>query len=279
MEALRAKEHDFQELAATSLDPMRAARDKIAKFRSQLFVALGNATARLQTGQKRLTRLGRSFIEKPRRMMEALRERENKFQGLLAPSLDPIRVANAKVAKFRSQLFVALGNVTVRLETGQKRLTRLGRSFVDKPRRMQKALRSRENDLRNLLASSPDAIVVTNLARSFVSANPKALDLFGVSETNMKKFTVDTFLSGGPIPEFDGNGSPFRRQKTRRGKCEVRRLDGSLQVAEYSLVANFVPFRHLYRFYNVTAVNQFQPATLRALRVPSFARAKHDRAN
>ena len=210
-------------------------------------------------GQAGLTRLERVLTDKRRKLMEALRAREDDLQELLATSLDSIMVANEKVARFRSQLFVALGNMAARVQTGQKRLTRLGRSFVDKPRRAQKALRSRENDLRNLLANSPDAIVVTNLVGRFVSANPKARDLFGVSEANMRKFTVDAFLSHGPIPELDGNGSPFRRQNTRQGKCEVRRLDGSLRITEYSFVANFAPFRHLYKFQNVAAINQFQP--------------------
>jgi len=196
--------------------------------------------------------------------METLRAREADFRELLTASLDSIVVATDKIAKFRSQLFVALEHVTVRLQTRQRRLTSLGRSFVHRPRRVQKTLRSREADLRNLLANSPDAIVVTNLVRRFVSANPKALDLFGVSEANMRKFTVDAFLSHGPTPEFDANGSPFRKQKTRQGKCEVRRLDGSLRVVEYSFAANFIPFRHLYRFRNIAAMNQFQPATLRA---------------
>jgi PAS domain-containing protein len=106
--------------------------------------------------------------------------------------------------------------------------------------------------LQKLLASSLDAVVVTNGDRRFVATNPKALDLLGISEANMRKFTIDAFLPHGQILDFDGTGPPFIRREERRGKCKIRRLDGSLRVAEYIFVANFVPRRHLSRFRDVT---------------------------
>jgi PAS domain S-box-containing protein len=105
--------------------------------------------------------------------------------------------------------------------------------------------------LQKLLASSPDAIVVTNVDRSFVAANPKALDLFGVSETNMKKFTIDAFLLHYQFLYIAGHTLPFKGREKRHGECKIRRLDGSLRVAEYIFVANVVPNRHLCRFRNV----------------------------
>jgi PAS domain S-box-containing protein len=138
-----------------------------------------------------------------------------------------------EIIKFRSQLFHVSEQVTVDLRLAQNTL-RLPRSAVDRSRRLQKALRARENDLRKLLASSPDAIVVTNVNRRFVAANPKGLNLFGVSEANLKKFTIDAFLSHGHILSFSGHGSPFIRREKRHGECKIRRLDGSLRVAVFS---------------------------------------------
>jgi len=180
-----------------------------------------------------------------------------------------------EIIKHRSQLFIVLEQAEVHLrkaqktlskllQRGQNTLTKLGRSLAGKSRRLQKTLRARENELQKLLATSPDAIVVTKADGCFIAANPKALNLFGVSETNMKKFTVDAFLSHGQLPEFDRNGSAFVRRRARHGKCEVRRLDGSLRVAEYSFVANFFPFRHLYKFCSIAAINDCRPATLKA---------------
>ena len=90
-----------------------------------------------------------------------------------------------------------------------------------------------------------------DVGRRLVAANPKALDLFGVSETNLKKFTIDAFLSGNEILYFNGNGSPFKGRVEKHGECKIRRLDGSSRVAEYVFVANFAPYQHLCRFCNV----------------------------
>ena len=209
--------------------------------------------------QKTFTVLGRS-VAGSRRLERAIGAGKIRLLKLLAICRDATISANAKIT---GRVFIGLGQVAIHLQQAQSTLVTLGRNVAGKPRRLQEALRSRENDLRQLLASSHDAVVVTDIGRRFVDANPKALDLFGVSEANMRKFTVDTFLSRGQIRKFDGNVSPFRRRNARYGKCEIRRLDGSLRVAECRFFANFVPFRHLYRFRNIAATNQFQPPTLR----------------
>ena len=109
-----------------------------------------------------------------------------------------------------------------------------GKSAVEKTRRLQETRRARENDLRELLATSLDAIVVTNVDRRFVAANPRALHLFGVSEANIRQFTIDAFLLG-QIRYFDGNGLPFISREEKQGECQIRRLDGSLRLTELSL--------------------------------------------
>jgi len=162
--------------------------------------------------------------------------------------------------KFKSQasialelLFVALKEMKVHLHRAQKTLTRLGRSDIDKPDKPRRLLarRTKEDDLRKLLLENFDyAIVVTNDDRRLVYANPKALDLFGVSELNMRKFTIDTFLSHCQILELRLKWFVIRRDE-RYGKCKISRLDGSLRVAQYILVANVIPRRYLYIFLNV----------------------------
>jgi PAS domain S-box-containing protein len=157
-----------------------------------------------------------------------------------------------QITKFRSGLFVAFEQMTVHLQRAENALTRLVRSFAEKRRRLQEALRERDDGLRKLLASSPDAIVVTNADHRLVAANPRALDLFGISVANMGKFTIDAFLSHEQILDFDGNGPPFIKRDERHGKCRVRRLDGSLRIAEYTFVTNFAGRRHLSTFHDVT---------------------------
>lgn len=178
------------------------------------------------------------------------------------------RARPMEITKFKSQLFAALGQMTVYLQRAQNGFTRLARRAADKPRRLREAFRSREHDLRRLLASSPDAIVVTNVDRRFIAANPKALDLFGISEANMRKFTIDAFLSHCQILCFAAQESPFMRREKFHGECTIRRLDGSLRYAEYIFVANVVPYRHVYRFRNaknyvkLIATFRYRPATL-----------------
>src|SRR6476659_8054534 len=67
-----------------------------------------------------------------------------------------------QVTKVRSQLFIRLEQVAVHLRQAQNTLSILGESVAEDTLRLQRALRARENDLRRLLASSVDAIRVTN---------------------------------------------------------------------------------------------------------------------
>ena len=159
-------------------------------------------------------------------------------------------------SKFKSQpsialeqLFLALKEMTVHLHRALETLTRLGRSDISRPLRLQ-ARRKKEDDLKLSLGTFDYAIVVTNGDRRLVYANPKALDLFGVSELNVWKFSIDTFLSHCHILELRRKWFLIRRDE-RYGKCKISRLDGSLRVAEYVLVANIIPRLHLYGFMNV----------------------------
>lgn len=256
----------------------------ITKYGSRLFIMLEQVTVHLRQVQNTLTRMGRNVADKSRklqealrpagiylwrllrrsqntltivgrsagdtlrRLQEAIRAQKKNVRKLQATSLVAIEMTKGKIIKFGSQLFVPIAQVTIRLQRLQGTLTRLGMSVADEPRSIQKALRSRENELRELLESSLDAIVVTNAGGSLVAANSKALDLLGVTRANMRQFTIDVFLSHSQIQKFGGRRLPFTRRETRQGKCEIRRLDGSLRVAEYSFVANFTPFRHLCRF-------------------------------
>jgi PAS domain S-box-containing protein len=218
------------------------------KYKSQLFAAREQVTVYLRQAQDGLATLGRSVAG---RLREALRARANDLRDLLASSHDAMVVTSGKIAKCRSRFFAASERATAHLRQARNTLGRLGRRVVEKPRRLQKILHSRENNLRKLLAGSLDAIVMMDVDRRFVAANPKALDLFGVSETNMKKFTIDAFLSRRETLYFNRNGSPFKGREERHGECKIRRLDGGLRVAEYIFVANFVPYRHLCRFRTV----------------------------
>jgi len=239
---VRVSKSELRKVLASSLDAIVVTNDKIT---NQLSVALEQLTVDLHRGQNAVTRLVKSAADKPRRLREAVRTRESDLQKVLASSLDAIVVTNDKIT---NQLSTALGQLTVHLHRGQNAVTRLVRSAADRPRRLREAARTRKSDLQSLLANSFEAVVVMNGDRRFVAANPAALYLFGVSEVNISRFTIDAFFPRGQIRYFDAKGSPLIGRQERVGKCEIRRLDGSIRVAEYVFVANFAPFQHLCRF-------------------------------
>jgi PAS domain-containing protein len=239
---------DLRKVLASSLNAIVVTSGKITKFSSQLSATLEQVPVYLRQVLHTLTNLGRGALEKTRRLQET--RRASDLRKVLASSLDAIVVTNGKITKFSSQLFATLEQLSVHLRRALSSLTGSGKNAIEKTRRLQETRRARENDLRGLLASSLDAIVVTNVDRRFVAANPKALHLFGVSEANIRQFTIDAFLLG-QIRYFDGNGLPFISREEKQGECQIRRLDGSVRLTEFIFVANFVPFRHLFRFRNV----------------------------
>ena len=220
---------------------------EIIKFSSQLSAPLKEVTVHLRRALNTLTERGKNVLEKTQRLQQARRARVNDFRESLA---DAIVVTNGKIIKVSSQLSAPLKEVTVHFRRALNTLTERGKNGLEKIRRLQEARRTRENDLRKLLANSLDAIVVTNGDGRLVYATPKALDLFGVSELNMREFTIDTFLSHCQMLELRLKWFVIRRDE-RYGKCRISSLDGSLRVAEYILVANVIPRRYLYRFLNV----------------------------
>jgi PAS domain S-box-containing protein len=247
--ARRPSREDLRKLVDGSRDAIEAAKPTIARMRSRLSVASAKVWVHLHKSQQVLAGLTK---EAGGKLQEASRARGNDLRKLQASSRDAIEIANGKLAKLGSQLYSALRETTVPFQRAQGALASAGRSIIQRPRRIQEARHARENDLRRLLANSADAIVLTNDKRRLVDANPKALDLFGVSDSNMRNFTIDTFLSDCQILERRRKWFAIRRDE-KYGRCKIRRLDGSLRVAEYILVANVVHGQHLYRFLNVVA--------------------------
>jgi len=224
---------------------------EIIKFRSQLVAALEPVRVSLRLAQEALSKLAGSVADRRRALQEAVRTRKNDLRKLSASFLDAMVVANTKVVEFRSQLVAALEPVRVPLRLAQETLTKLAGSVVDRRRTLQDAVLTRENDLRKLLVSPLDAIVITDIDGRFITANSQALNLFGVSETNMRRFTIDIFLSQDQTPYIAGHSSPFIGREKRHGECRVRRLDGSLRVADYVLLPHFLRNWYVCRFFNI----------------------------
>jgi PAS domain-containing protein len=113
--------------------------------------------------------------------------------------------------------------------------------------RLQEGLREREKYLSRLLADSSEPMVVMDDAHRLLAANPAALVLFGISETNLSKFTIDAFVRNDQVHCFESDGRPFKRVE-RSGRCQIRPLKGKPKVVEFSFQANVLLGRHLSTF-------------------------------
>lgn len=254
--ALRSAENTPRKLRAISRDAIVVMNHDISKFRSRFSIVLELMATHLRRAQGTLTRLRGGVADRLRRLRWVLRSAENELRKKVVGSCrDAIAAMNHRIRTFRWQLSNGFDQGTAHLRRAQSSLIRLVKKVIEKPTRVRQELRLRENELRELLASSLDAIVVTNDSRRFVAANPKALELFGVSEKNLVKFSIDVFLSG-PILDFGRSGSSRISREEKHGKCKIRRLDGSLRVADCVFVPNFVPFQHLCRFCDITRQNR-----------------------
>ena len=227
---------NVRELCTGLLDAAIALNVKISRFTRQSHNAVKHGTLHLRHTLQPLTERGKAALQK--------------VPELLAGSLNRAVMATAKISQFTSQFLAGLKESPVHLRHALNPLTKLGKNVLEKTRSLQDARRAKENDLRQLLASSADAVVVTNVDRRFITANPNALHLFGVSEANVTQFTIDAFLLEGEILHLDENGLPFISRDQMQGECKIRRLTGNLRIADYVFVANFLPFRHLFIFRN-----------------------------
>ena len=154
---------------------------------------------------------------------------------------------NRGLKKVGAQIHMPLKYGTRSIQRAGYKVANAGREIASKPRRIREARKARENDLLNLIATSLDAIVVTDDEHRFVTANTNALQLFGVSYANIRNFTLDSFVANGQVAGFNGRGA------SKKGNCKIRRLDGNVRLAEYEFTANYVPFRHLCIFRSATS--------------------------
>ena len=100
-----------------------------------------------------------------------------------------------------------------------------------------------------------DPVVPTLLSddkHRLIEANQAALSMLGISERNIKKFTIDTFVSC-PEPAFAQLDQSLMKKQKEWHICKIRRLDGSPMVGEFTLQGNVYPGKHLSRFRNVVS--------------------------
>ena len=180
--ARRSVENGLRKAVESSRAAIVTTNREIRGFGTQLSNGFGQTTIQLRRARITVTRLARSGAYRFLRLREALRPVENLLRRAVGNSRDGIVLINRSIGKSRSRLFSAFEQEAVRFRRAQSTFRELSNRVIEKPRKLRQELHTRENELRDLLASSLDAIVVTNNNRRFVAANQKALEFFGVSE-------------------------------------------------------------------------------------------------
>lgn len=220
----------------------------IAKLRTHLSISRDQVVARLRPAENALDQLQRKSANWLRQIRQ---EFTNDCRRLGADWRHMLIIANEALSRLRSQVSAASRHATMKLQSAQSVVSGPGRSIAFEPRGIRRSHGASENDLQNLMASSLDPVALTDGNRRLVAANAKALELFGISESNMRNFTLDAFVASVEPPNFDWSNTWPKGRDTRLIRCKIRRLDGGLLVAECQFIGGIVPHRHLCKFLNV----------------------------
>lgn len=243
--ALCRSEDDLREELRTAIV---AANERITRLRTQVESGSKQVKPYFQKVQGTAVSLGKRAADE---LEIARQEWPNRLRRMGIVSRGAADEVNERVSRLGLRLVGTSKMIAANLEMALSTITNWGRIIVDLPKRLRETRRARETDLQDLLARSVEPMAVTDESRRLVAANPSALDLFGISDFNMKHFTIDAFLTKAEIPDIHTAVFLSAGQGERLPQCMIRRLDGCLRVAQYQLVSEILPHRHLYKFQNV----------------------------
>ncbi|MEB3829129.1 putative bifunctional diguanylate cyclase/phosphodiesterase [Phormidium sp. CCY1219] len=122
------------------------------------------------------------------------------------------------------------------------------------------ALRASERQLRALFESALDAMAIFNDDRQFVSVNPAACTLLGLSNQELIGRSIVEFIES-PC-DLEQALSNFYAQSRATGELKILRSDGTMRDVEYSATANFIPGLHLSVLHDITERKQAEEQLL-----------------
>ncbi|MFB6109100.1 MAG: PAS domain S-box protein [Haloplanus sp.] len=127
----------------------------------------------------------------------------------------------------------------------------LGVSRYDvRSKRRTARLRDHERRFRAVFEGTLDALVIADDERRYVSANPSAATLFGVSRSELRGRTLDEFLPDDA--DVDAEWATFLERGEMRGETRILRPDGEVRTVEFAATAHVRPGRHLSVLRDVT---------------------------
>jgi len=155
-------------------------------------------------------------------------------------------------AMMRSGLLIVGGRLSTCGEWVRGRMVEIRWKAILERQIINRTSRQKEAWLARQLTDPVEATVLLDDKHRLVVANQAALSMLGISERNIDKFTMDTFVSYRESGlGWVGQSSMKKTNEWRI--CRIRRLDGSSMVGELMFQANVFPGRHLSRFRNVVS--------------------------
>jgi PAS domain S-box-containing protein len=107
-----------------------------------------------------------------------------------------------------------------------------------------------ERQLRAVYESALDAFLIADDEGRYLSANPAACALLGLSEADLLGRRISDFLEPGF--DFETSWQSFLAQGSQRGEVVLTRFDGSVRHADFSAISNVLPGRHLSILRDIT---------------------------
>jgi PAS domain S-box-containing protein len=124
--------------------------------------------------------------------------------------------------------------------------------------RSNRELRDSEHQLRAVYESALDAFLIAGDDGTYLSANPAACALFGVSEEGLLGHRISDFMAPGF--DFEQAWRAFLEAGRGGGEIVIVRPDGTRRDVEFNAVSNVLPGRHLSILRDVTERKRVEDA-------------------
>jgi PAS domain S-box-containing protein len=135
---------------------------------------------------------------------------------------------------------------------------------ITERKQTEAALRESEQKFRAIFNSTLDSILIADETGCYVDVNPAACALFGLPQEQIVGRQVLKFTELEPIQDEPKDWQSVWAQGQMRGEFRLHLTSSTTREVEYSVIANFLPGRHLFVFHDITERKQAEVA-LRAL--------------
>ena len=113
------------------------------------------------------------------------------------------------------------------------------------PQRSQEGAAAGEARLGAVFENAPDAMLIVDDERRYVDANPAACEMFGITREEFLRRSVGDLSPPSGRPQLDEYWRALMAAGKLRGEYRYELPDGALRELQFSVIANFMPGRHL----------------------------------